>query len=710
MATQYATIVVRRGNAESWADSTRPLEPGEWGYDDTSRVTKIGDGFSLWSELPIHLTATADGNLPSDVRARLAENLADPETPEGAVVSSTVGKQGPPGEPGNNIPTDTAVAGYLGDPASQSGALAASRFASQLTATSATSVAQINSWLAAGSALGAKRLVGAVTITSAPIVVPSGTYLDATGATITSTFVGNMLQNANAKSTTSRDKDITIVGGTWQRNAGGPAATAEDGSANGAHSLFLRHIDRLRIRGLSVGSTGGKYMIALGDVTNFHVSEIAGTTLASDTVHITGPAKNGLVELVEVSSGGDDVVATTTTDYAAYSDTHGDITDVTIRGIKGGNTTRIVLIAGASYATGQGDGHVLDRIVVDTVTQTGTGAVVWTGAGGSTDVLGSIEIAHVYGGPIQLRHPNHRVVVVRDAPRGVIPATQDTNTVVNIGRLILRDTTVASGNFLLLNNAGIVIDHLEIDNVTSTADSLINHVLGVVKKAVLSSVRYAGTNNMLAIAGTLTALVFNGVTAVMNVSTTHVIRVNAGGVIGSATFNDVDVTGVDTNTATLVNQVSSATVGAVVVNRGTFTTFARFLEKASGATGAVLLRLTDVTVAGANRLAQVGGGTVDFAYSNIRLSGVANQPVRLYGGATGKISGNGWAGYTGGALVTDVAAAVQCTALDFPVDLSLLSKANGDRATNTNNALACGLGPAVSNGTNWKNLYTGTTY
>jgi len=94
MAMQYATIVVRRGNAESWADSTRPLEPGEWGYDDTSRVTKIGDGFSLWAELPIHLTASGDGELPAEVRARLAENLADPTTVEGAALVDAIAAAG----------------------------------------------------------------------------------------------------------------------------------------------------------------------------------------------------------------------------------------------------------------------------------------------------------------------------------------------------------------------------------------------------------------------------------------------------------------------------------------------------------------------------------------------------------------------------------------------------------------------------------------
>ncbi len=688
MAVDYKNIRVRRSTAADFLAAGFVPADGEpigvIGADGRTTTYKIGDGVTTPDQLP----ALSKGD------------KGDRGAP---------GQDGAPGAPGTNgVPTDSAIGTNIGTDGSET-RKALQTFTSQLNVTSATPTATINAWLAQTSALGVKRLVGAVTIT-APLVLPSGTRLDATGAAVTSTFVGNMVQNANAFSTTQRDSSITIIGGTWTRNAGGPAATAVDGSANGAHSIFLRHIDGLLIRELIVSSTGGKYMIAIGDVTNYHIADITGGNLASDTVHITGPARYGLVENVNVVTGGDDVVATTTTDYAAYSDTHGDITDLTIRNIKGGNTTRIVLIAGASYASGQGDGHLLDRIVVDTITQTGSGAAVWTGAGGNTDTLGSIDISHVYGGAIALRHPNHRVVTVRDAPRGVVPATQDSNTVINIARLILRDTTVASGNFLLLNNAGITIDHLEIDNLTSAYDSLVNLTLGTVKKAMLTSVRYTGPNNMLAIAGTLLALVFQSVSVVLNTSTTHVVRVNANGVLGTATFNDTDVTGVDTNTATLVNMVSSATVNAILVNRGTYTTFARFLEKASGATGTTVLRVNDAVVSGANRLAQVGGGVLDFAYSNLRLSGVANQPVRLYNSATGRISGNGWSGYTGGALVTDTAAAVQCTAADFPVDLSLLSKANGDRASNTNSSLACGVGPAVSNGTSWKNLYSGTTY
>lgn len=617
------------------------------------------------------------------VRTRFAQNLGDAGQPEGAALLAAVNMAAKTGF------TAVIVADGTDQTSSINGAL-------QLAVTGAT-VRRV-------------KLSGAFTIT-APIVIPASTTLDASGASITSTFVGNMVQNANASSTSTRDSNISIIGGTWQRNAGGPSATAVDGSANGAHSIFLRHIDGLTIRDLRVGSTGGKYMIAVGDVTNFTVSNIVGTSLASDTVHITGPASNGLVERVTVLSGGDDVVATTTTDYAAYSDTHGDITDVTIRGIKGGNTTRVVLIAGASYASGQGDGHVLDRIIVDTVTQTGSGAAVWTGAGGNTDTLGTIEIANVFGGIVQLRHPNHSVVIVRNAPRGITAATQDTNTVVNIGRLIFRDTTISSGNGMLLNNTGITIDVLEMQNVTSVFDSIVNLIVGVVKKMVWRNVRYAGTNNMLAVSGTLNALILDSASIVMNTSTTHVVRMNGSGTLGTVTFNDVDVTAVDTNTGILVNVASTtATVGAVIVNRGTYTGIGRFLEKASGTAGATALQVTDVTATGLNRLAQVGGGSFDFAYSNLRLASIVNQPIRVYNGASATIRGNGWFGYTSSAAVRGATEVIQCLAGDFPVDLSILAKNNGDQANNTNAALSSGAGRSISNGTNWKNIYSGATY
>ncbi|MBF4613737.1 hypothetical protein [Curtobacterium sp. VKM Ac-1376] len=87
--TQDAALQMRRKSAEFWEASSTALLSGEWGYDETNRVVKIGDGYSLWSDLPVFMTATATGDLPAQIREQLAANLGDPSTPEGAAVADS---------------------------------------------------------------------------------------------------------------------------------------------------------------------------------------------------------------------------------------------------------------------------------------------------------------------------------------------------------------------------------------------------------------------------------------------------------------------------------------------------------------------------------------------------------------------------------------------------------------------------------------------
>jgi hypothetical protein len=54
----------------------------------------------------------------------------------------------------------------------------------------------------------------------------------------------------------------------------------------------------------------------------------------------------------------------------------------------------------------------------------------------------------------------------------------------------------------------------------------------------------------------------------------------------------------------------------------------------------------------------------------------------------------------------DSTAAVRVISDAMPVDLAVLAKNMGDRAYNTNAALGCGVGPAISDGSQWKNIYT----
>ena len=45
-------IITRNDTADNWVASAVPLAEGEIGYDKTNKILKIGDGGSLWSELP----------------------------------------------------------------------------------------------------------------------------------------------------------------------------------------------------------------------------------------------------------------------------------------------------------------------------------------------------------------------------------------------------------------------------------------------------------------------------------------------------------------------------------------------------------------------------------------------------------------------------------------------------------------------------------
>jgi len=60
------TIRVRRGTATQWAARTTPLLSGEFGYDLTNKITKIGDGTTLWASLP-SIDPSSNGTNTGDI-------------------------------------------------------------------------------------------------------------------------------------------------------------------------------------------------------------------------------------------------------------------------------------------------------------------------------------------------------------------------------------------------------------------------------------------------------------------------------------------------------------------------------------------------------------------------------------------------------------------------------------------------------------------
>lgn len=96
MTAQYA-FKLRRGTAAQWLARNTVLMPGEPGFETDTRKLKIGDGFSLWTDLPYVTGGGADGRSAYQV----AKDNGFPGT-EVEWLASLVGPQGAPGVDGTD--------------------------------------------------------------------------------------------------------------------------------------------------------------------------------------------------------------------------------------------------------------------------------------------------------------------------------------------------------------------------------------------------------------------------------------------------------------------------------------------------------------------------------------------------------------------------------------------------------------------------------
>lgn len=575
--------------------------------------------------------------------------------------------------------------------------------------TSTAATARLNAALALG---GTVRLSGDFT-TNAPLVVPSGTTIDAYSATITLAASShcNMLRNEHYASG-DRDTGITIMGGTWARGANG-------GTGNANHSLFLRRIDDLKVYDITYTSSGGKYGLALGDVTNFTVRGIR-TNCSSDSVHITGPATDGLIQDVRNTLSGDDVVAFTTTDYTAYDDVHGAIRNVTVRNVSGSNSTRIVLVSGS--ANNLADLYDISGIVIEDVQQYGAGAAVSTNSTyTSAAVLADLTIRRAFGGTgILLKHHRHNNVVIENclaaSGNSTVTFSVDLAAVNTIDRIVVRDCKrpSGSGQFLICNSSAVTVGTLVLENITDAGTSA---MLGFLSSAGIASVIvrgciYTGTSDFISVGGsqTITNLSVTDSTAYL-ASGFHCLTFNSTVTVTNVSFTRCTVGAVNTSSGILVNKAASgSTVTNIVVESCILNAIGRCLEVVTGSSGTVNLTVANTVATGCNRLAQVQGGTVNFNYSNVNNVSGVNQPIRV-NGASANIRGAGWYGYTASAVVRAASEVIHVIAPDFPADLAILTKTTGDTAR-----VASAVGTliaqeiAVTNGTTWKGLYSGGTY
>ncbi|MFR9775980.1 hypothetical protein ACL02O_07965 [Micromonospora sp. MS34] len=531
--------------------------------------------------------------------------------------------------------------------------------------------AALNAALLAGAGTLVRGPRGASYHVSAPLVVHSGTTLTMSGCTVTlaAGSACNLLVN-RAVTGGGRDRDITVIGGTWVR------AEGVGGAGPDLHTLRWRRVDNLALTGLAVETTGDKYAISLGDVTDTTVTRIS-LAVQSDGVHLQGPAARTRISGIRGSTG-DDTVAITPRDWQAYDDVSGPVTDTVIEDISAASLAALVKVLGGSPET------TAARTTVRGVTGIAGNNVVWIGddiadwrtAGGRVDDLlveqiraatlpgrgGVVRISGSSVGRIHLRG------LAFEGPGANLPLVQVTpsSAPASVDALTIEDADVARlGTAPLLSVDGRArIRRLRMDRVT---------VGGTVPGAVVA--RIAGVVDEL---------------------TVRTVDMRA---TGDSYLLELPKWAADA----AVRQAKLSGVRAVGSRGGLIT--------APAATQR-LPRLTvdDVRTVGVAWLADLNTET-ELRLSNVSIDGTTGGFANVHGSGAVVVRGDGLTSATGSRGVAIASGgSVVSYAPELAVDVSKLARVDGSRATNTNARLPCGTGPVVCTGLVWQHLRTGATY
>jgi hypothetical protein len=529
-------------------------------------------------------------------------------------------------------------------------------------------------------------------IISAPLVISSGTTLDMTGCTITLAASSNcnMLRNTSY-STGTRDTDITIIGGTWDRGTVG-------GTGNNKHSLFLRRLDRVRVIGVRYLSTsGGKYGIALGDVTSSSVRDCS-FSCSSDAVHITGPASNIVVERCSGTSG-DDFVGMTTTDFADYDDVHGSITGVTIRDIAASSPTRGVLVSGS--ATGTADTYTLTDIMVDNVRQSGAGSLLSTGSysSGETGYVDGLTIRNSSGPTINLKHITHKRIRIEGCEAPIAPSTETGGTSVVESLTVVGHRGTATG--VVMNSSGATLRNLVFADTKYDTRVFSLLAAAAVGSVTIRNVHHAGSNtDFVTLAGsTLDKLTIEA--CHVNIGASMRVVAVTGGTHGQIAATDCYATAANTSSGEFV-YVTAGTVDYINLTNCRAVTTAGLVRNV-GSGGTLNIALNGVRATGTSRIVQ-GTSPLVITGAGVYISSTVNTPFFVGSSSTMTIMGSGFSGLTSTWVQRSASETVRVISPDLPADITILAKNAGDMCVNTAAASGTnpGTGPVVCDGTTWR--------
>ncbi len=505
----------------------------------------------------------------------------------------------------------------------------------------------------------------------APLMLHSGTTLTMSGCTVTlaAGSACNLLTN-RAVTAGGRDRDITVIGGTWVR-AHGVGGTGPD-----LHTLRWRRVDRLTLKGLTVKTASDKYAISLGDVADTTVTRIT-FAVHSDGVHLQGPAARTRISGIRGSTG-DDTVAVTPRDWQAYDDVSGPVSDTVVEDVSAASLAALVKVLGGSPET------AALRTTVRGVTGLAGNNVVWIGddiadwrtTGGRVDDLVVEQIRAVAlpgrGGVVRISGSSVGRVHLRgltvEGPGTNLPLVHVTSSSApaSLDALTVEDVDVARlGTVPLLSvDARARIRRLRIDRVTvgnTSAGAVVTRIAGMVDDLAVRTVDLRATGD------------------------SYVLELPRWA--ANATVRRADLSGVR-----IVGSGGGLATAPAATHR---------LPR---------LAVGDVRTVGVDWLVDLNTET-ELLLSNVGIDGTTGGVANVHRSGAVVIRGDGLRSAAGsrGVAVTSGGSVVSY-APDLAVDVSRLVRVDGSRATNTNARLSCGTGPVVCTGLVWQHLRTGATY
>ena len=566
---------------------------------------------------------------------------------------------------------------------------------------------------------GANTLTGSSTygVASSTLCTTITAVNSATSITVATAAVQTV--SAAAANIYVRDANITISGGTLSRVTG----------AQSDHTLFVQRVDGLVIRDLAINFLSGNYAIAPYDVTNLTVANLNFLAAAPNCVQVTGPASNLSISNIN-GQAFDDCVAIVTMDwnpYHAFPNPYGAISNVKISGISSSNPTTHY---GNVVRLEPGPGAGLANIAVRDITALNIQGNA-TQLDDSTFGAGPITGVLIDG-----------VKVVKATQNAVI--LQNTaGSDVTIRNIV---STPSSGISSAVGfSSGAVYTNVLIDGVTfpsgSWTGSVVN-TIGSITNLTVSHVAAAGTTNSFFSTNaptTITGLRLDDVHFDASGAGANLINITGAGTVISnlsasgLRFNSTSTqaTGLQINSGATVTSLvgsdwqlgfSDTTNSRGVWVTATGSTLSRYsLANTHVKNGQATLYfdagttigpgiLTDTQIVTPGRAFDFFGPTIDLTLNGLVIDTPAAAPLYTSGSAvTIRGSGvnriGGWAG-----LQRAASEVVHCINEDYPVDVSLLTRAIGDRAYNTNSALGTlgAAGPVISDATQW-HLMSNTT-